>query len=168
MNIAWVIAEKYLLPPSISTAALNDAAPTWASWRLWRTYNVDNTVCYQDEDAKQVINQGYHEVSNLYISEPAWQKLNKPPGVKCFGGVFPKSILQAEDVVSIHLAAAQNDLLLLLGFNLSDLNSVFYTGLIENSPQQQWVIVDGAVPSKLSTLPNLTCDTLQNVLQSLA
>lgn len=167
MNIAWVIAEKYLLPPNIPISALNDAAPIWASWRLWRTYNVDNTVCYQDEDASLVINQGYHEVSNLYISEPAWQKLNKPPGVKCFGGAFPKSISQAEDVISIHLAAAQNDLILLLGFDLSDHNSLFYTNLIEHSPQQQWVIVDGTVPSKLLTLSNLTCDTLQNVFELL-
>lgn len=167
MNIAWVIAEKYLLPPKIPTSALNDAAPIWASWRLWRTYNIDNTVCYQDTDVEQVIDQGYHEVSNLYISETAWQKLQKPTGVKCFGGSFPKSIAQSEDVIAVHLAAAQNDLILLLGFDLADAYSIFYTGLIENTPDKQWVIVDNTVPKNFSSLSNLTCDKLQNVLQLL-
>jgi len=59
MNIAWLFAENTLLPPATDIQAIKDAAPVWGSWRTQRGYQTDNVICWQHDQAVQLVAQVY-------------------------------------------------------------------------------------------------------------
>jgi len=103
-------------------------------------------------------------------------------GVKLYDGDFSPEVDDIEDIVALHLAAAQSDIVLLLGFDwvmpkdvtdrlvrhkLTNRHGLM-RGVIDGSPNVQWVAVDSEEMDKsYRSLPNLTSDSLRNVLQLL-
>jgi hypothetical protein len=171
MNICWVLAEHAVIPIALTAITLKSVAPIWSSWRNVRSFDVDNAVCYDIEQASKLIANDYHTVCNLYVSETVVQQHQNLP-LKAFGGSFDFDIVSQDDIVGLHLASAQGQVVLLLGFDLgpkgskpSDYLELIYQ-TINSYPQTQYVIIDqpGSVDKKLLTLANLTCDNLENVL----
>jgi hypothetical protein len=82
----------------------------------------------------------------------------------------------------MHLAADKSDIVLMLGFDLSkkspNLDKLIehqlrnYRGLVRQTildyPQTQWVVVDHIqeLHTEYAKLPNITCDTLNNILEN--
>ena len=109
--------------------------------------------------------------------------LDQPPRVRLYDGKFPDDIEQADEIVSLHLAAGISDIVLLLGFDLGEkpknpnkllehrahVYRTLVKHAIEDNPEVQWVLVDhpGAIRKDLSKKDNLTQDTLENVLAML-
>ena len=106
--------------------------------------------------------------------------LDKPALIKVYEGEFQHDIEHHEDIVSMHLAASQADIVLLLGFDFTEpailpdklqqhrahnYRSLAKQAMINNA-QTQWVLVDhpGKVMKDWNTLDNLTVDTMSNVL----
>lgn len=174
MNIAWVLAEHAVLPSSLTGNGLNSAAPVWSSWRHVRGYQVDNAVCYNMSVAQRLIDQGWHQLCNLYVPDNVKHK-NPTSQVSAFAGSFDLNIPSQDDIVCAHLAAAQSNVVLLLGFDLdrSTTEKQTYVDLIyavmESYPTVQWVMIDpiGKPESRFFELPNFTCDSIQNVLNLL-
>jgi hypothetical protein len=117
------------------------------------------------------------------LPEQYHQDLGRPTGVKYYGGNFDQEVDHIEDIVSLHLAAAASDIVLIMGFVFPPIGEIadrfelhklrnrygLIRSLIANNPDQQFVLIDH--PKKLEKtyqdLANLTRDSLKNVLKLL-
>jgi hypothetical protein len=177
MNIAWLFAENTVLPPTTPVQAIKDLAPIWGSWRTQRGYQTDNVVCWDPGQAEKLSRQGYAKICNLYIPEKIYQQLNKPAGVRAFGGEFDFVVDSIDDIIATHLVASVADVILMVGFDLESKTKSTpsrnnYIGLLANaieSSGKQWVVIDHHtdLAETIQKLPNITSDLLPNVLQLL-
>lgn len=181
MRICIVIAEGYD-NPLVDPDALSDIGSTWGSWRTWRAWKTDNVLCNDKTKASDLITRAFQAVCNLYIPKKYYVELNRPVGIKLYEGEFPAEFDKIEDIVSMHLVAEQNDLVLLLGFDLvlpktedkyqdhKNKNYVSaFTSAVRLYENTQWVLIDVEhLPETLEDLPNITCDSYQNVLDLLS
>lgn len=184
MNICWVLADNTVLDPTLNIVSLKDIGPIWGSWKTWRAYSTDNVVCHNQNQAVDLIKREFQNTCNFYIHSDAYQFLNSPPNVKLYQGQFPDQINTPDEIISMHLAASQNDIVLLIGFDwskkpklvdrLQEHHAHVYRTLVkhtvQNNPTVQWVLVDHApdlIPD-LVKLPNLTQDTFSNIVKMLA
>lgn len=180
MRISWVIADNANLDPLIDHNDLKNIGPIWGSWKSWRQFKTDNVICYDFKKAHELLSRNFQEKCNFYIKEEDFVSLERPTNVKLFRGQFPKEIDNCDDIVSMHLASSQSDIVLLLGFDLVQKNIAdklkahqqhVYLHLVKSTIQSnsnvQWVILDQP-KSELKTykdLTNFTTDTLQQVLK---
>jgi len=177
VNISWVIAEGYQFDPVLDIDTIKDIGPIWGSWTTWRGCSTDNVICDNSSKVQDLIDRGFHKGCNFYIPNHIWQELKCPPGVQNYDGKFEHSMQHTDDIVALHLASNLFDIILMLGFNLVPMSTAsdrHYYGhtlsVIKNHPDTQWVLVDHPVglDKNFKDLPNLTCDTLENVLKLLA
>jgi len=177
MNIAWLFAENTVLPPTTPVQAIKDLAPIWGSWRTQRSYQSDNVVCWDPTQAEKLYRQGYAKICNLYIPEQTYQKLNRPAGVRAFGGSFDFAVDSIDDIIATHLVASVADVILMMGFDLEaqtkpSASRTNYIGILARAIElsgKQWVIVDHHtdLAEPIQKLSNITSDLLPNVLQLL-
>ena len=177
MNIAWLFAENTVLPPTTSVQAIKDLAPIWGSWRTQRSYQSDNVVCWDPDQAEKLVRQGYAKICNLYIPESVYQQLGKPKGVRAFGGGFDFSVDSVDDIIATHLVASVADVILMVGFDLEAKTKPLpsrtnYIGILARAiaaSDKQWVVVDHHtdLAEPIQKLSNITRDLLPNVLQLL-
>jgi len=177
MNIAWLFAENTVLPPTTPVQAMRDLAPIWGSWRTQRSYQSDNVVCWDPTQADKLCRQGYAKTCNLYIPETVYQQLDKPAGVRVFGGGFDFAVDSVDDIIATHLVASVADVILMVGFDLEaktkpSASRNNYIGILAQAigdSGKQWVIIDHHTDfaEPIQKLSNITSDLLPNVLQLL-
>jgi hypothetical protein len=68
MKFAWVLSETLQLPPKYQLKQLQDRAPIWGSWRIWRSYHCDHCVCGDQQEARYCIEHQYYQYCNLIYS----------------------------------------------------------------------------------------------------
>jgi hypothetical protein len=103
--------------------------------------------------------------------------LNKPAGVRAFGGGFDFTVDSVDDIIATHLVASVADVILMVGFDLEtktkpSLSRTNYIGILANAIElsgKQWVVVDHHtdLAEPIQKLSNITRDLLPNVLQLL-
>jgi hypothetical protein len=178
MNIAWLFAENTLLPPATDVQAIKNVAPIWGSWRTQRGYQTDNVICWDPQQAQQLVAQGYGAICNLFIHQSVYDELDKPKGVRVFGGEFVHAVDSHDDVVGMHLVASTADVILMVGFDFVEPKNptesrTNYLGLtaqvVRDHPKQQWVLIDHSteLAKPFKDQENITCDRMKNVLQLL-
>ena len=177
MNVAWLFAENTLLPPTTPVQAIKDLAPIWGSWRTQRGYQTDNVVCWDPEQSEKLVQQGYAKICNLYIPEKIYEQLEKPNGVRAFGGDFNFAVDSVDDIIATHLVSSVADVILMVGFDLEaktkpSPSRTNYIGILAQaieSSGKQWVIIDHHtdLAESIQKLANITRDLLPNVLQLL-
>jgi len=180
MRISWVIADTAVIDPTADVAELKNVGPLWGGWRTWRAFQTDNVICYSFEKARDLVTRQFQNRCNLYVAAKDFAKLDRPSGVQLFHGEFPEEISQQDEIVSLHLASGQSDIVIMLGFDLAEKqiadtlakhnHHVYHhliRTLIKNMPNVQWVALDQTVPVDKSykLLPNFAIDTLPNVLK---
>jgi hypothetical protein len=184
MNISWVLADSTVLDPTLDIVTLKDIGPIWGSWKTWRGCSTDNVICHDQGRAVELIKREFQNSCNFYIHNDAYQFLNSPSNVKLYQGQFPDQIDNPDEIIAMHLAASQNDILLLIGFDwtkkpkltnrLQEHCAHVYRTLVEhtirNNPDVQWVLVDHNpnLWSDLEKIENLTQDTFSNIVKMLA
>lgn len=176
LNIGWVIATGFQFDPIVDVDRIKDIGPIWGSWTTWRGCGTDNVICHDRTKAKDLVDNGFQSGCNLYVPESVYQELQRPIGVRPYGGNFEYQVANIEDIVALHLAGSSLDIILMLGFDLYKLNpnNKHYYGLIlsfvNNNPDIQIVLIDHLpdLDKNFQDRDNLTCDTLGNVLQLLA
>ena len=184
MRVAWVVATNHAVGADTNLDAIKAIGPIWGSHETWRAWSTDNVVCHDRTRARELLDRAFQAVCNFYLPRTQYEFLQRPIGVKLYEGDFSMEVDAIDDIVSLHLAAAQSDIVLMLGFDLGPLESTtdrlaahkwrnrhgLMRGLIANSGQTQWVVVNpaGDLDKAYQTLPNLTCDTMANALQLLA
>jgi hypothetical protein len=157
--------------------AIKDLAPIWGSWRTQRSYQSDNVVCWDPEQAEKLCRQGYAKICNLYIPDPVYKQLNRPAGVRVFGGGFDFSVDSVDDIIATHLVASVADVILMVGFDLEAKTNPSasrnnYIGILAQAigaSGKQWVVIDHHtdLAEPIQKLSNITRDLLPNVLQLL-
>jgi hypothetical protein len=132
-------------------------------------------------DADQLVKRQFQKSCNLYMPNSVYTSLGRPQGVKLYEGDFMgHEVDNKDELVAINLAATVADVVLLIGFNLSERQADSdklqehkaknYYGLIKqaikSNEQTQWIVVDHTEPlsKEFSDLPNLDKDTFDNVL----
>ena len=183
MRINWVLASGFQFDPTIDIEILKQIGPFWGSWATWRGCATDNVICHTTAQSKKLIKRNFQNDCNFYIPEKNYQDLNRPAKVKLYQGDFNENVDNIEDIISMHLAETLSELVLLVGFNLSEIvdpgdrfalhKIKNYYGLIHSlisTSTAQFVLLDhdGNLDKSYQDLTNLTCDTLENVLQLLA
>lgn len=181
MNISWVLATGTQIDPTVEISRLKELGSFWGSWQTWRSCQTDNVVCYSQSKAAELVKRNFQSLCNLYIPNSVYLSLDRPTGVKIFEGDFVHDVDHHEDIVSMHLASVNSDIILLLGFDfgehpkqedrLAEHRAHNYRSLtkqvIVDHPLIQWVVIDhaGEFRKDLQDLPNLGKDTLSNILQ---
>lgn len=182
MRICWIVADEFN-DPLTDPETLANIGSTWGSWRTWRAWNTDNVLCNDAKKAKELITRAFQAVCNLYIPKQHYVMLERPVGVKLYEGEFPAEFSGVEDIVSMHLVSAHNDLVLLLGFDLStpaqtDAYELHkrknylsaFRAAVKMYPDTQWVLINHnqELDASIKQLENLSCDSYENVLKLLS
>jgi hypothetical protein len=180
MNITWVIADSAQADPTVDIDQFKQLGAFWGSWRTWRAWQIDNVICHDQGKAAELIKRNFQNSCNFYIPNSVYTSLNRPDGVRLYEGEFVHDLDRQEEIVAIHLAATTSDIVLLLGFDLTEIvpgpdrltthreqhhrNHIWQA--IKTYKDVQWVIVDhaGKLDPNLSKLENLVQDTLKTVL----
>jgi hypothetical protein len=180
MEVSWVISADFG-DPVVKSSKLKEIGSLWGSWKTWRSWSTDNVLCSDDTKAQELIKRAFHGVCNFYIPEKSYIKLGRPTGVKVFGGDFPDDFPNQEDVIALHLCS-QSELVLCLGFDMTDITETDATGkflarsyeaavraVIKNNPNTQFVFINhpGDLDKSFNSLQNISCDSYENVLQLL-
>jgi hypothetical protein len=182
MNVSWVLADNFILDPVIDIKDIKEIGSLWGSWKTWRGCQTDNVICHELTKAGDLLKRNFQTNCNFYIPNANWITLDRPEGVQLYEGKFLDEF-QPEEIVAMHLAASQSDIVLLLGFDLTEKTKnpdrlaehrahVYRTLVkhcIENNSEVQWVLVDhpGDIMKFMSKIPNLVKDTMDTALSLL-
>ena len=180
MNISWVLSDSLILDPTVDVIKLKEIGSFWGSWRTWRAYQTDNVLCHDLDKADELIKRAFHASCNFYLPNSIYTTLNSPKGVRLYEGDFIHDVNHKEEIIALHLAATTSDIVLLLGFNFQEEETIAdkliehrahnYRSLtrqvIKDNPTVQWVVIDHPADFRKDLLEfeNLTKDTLANVL----
>ena len=180
MNISWVLADSAIADPAVNIAELKRLGALWGSWRTWRAWQTDNVICYDQSKTVELIKRNFQNNCNFYIPNSVYTSIDRPNGVQLYAGEFVHDVDRQEEIVAIHLAATTSDIVLLLGFDLTELEpnpdrllghkAHHHRNLIRQAVKDyahvQWVVVDHPDPldPNLTNLENISTDTLQAVL----
>lgn len=180
MNISWVLADSVLIDPTQDIAALKNIGPLWGSWRTWRACQTDNVICHDLAKASELLKRNFHHNCNFYIPNSIYTSLDRPDGIKLYEGNFVHDVMNQEEIVALHLAATTSDIVLMLGFDLTELEPTadrlqthriqHHRNLVHHAfkdyNQVQWVIVDhpDKLDPNLSNLDNVATDIMETVL----
>ena len=184
MRVSWVLAASVVNRRDWGRypELMKSIAPMWGSWKTWVDFSTDNVVCHDLDKSRDLVNRAFHAVCNFYVYKQHFEQLGSPARINVYDGTYHVMIPDVEDIVSMHLAAARSDMVLLLGFdfaktvasnsaeqdqNLRDRKGLL-RGVVANT-NTQWVAIDhDAVPdTSFSNLSNFTRDTMDNVLRLL-
>jgi hypothetical protein len=180
MNISWVLSDTVVIDPTIDVGSLKNIGALWGSWRTWRAYSTDNVICHDQSKAVELIKRNFQNYCNFYIPNSVYHSIDCPAGVKLYEGNFVHDVINQEEIVAVHLAATTSDIVLLLGFDLTELvpepdrlkthQAHHHRNLIRQAIKDyehvQWVVVDhfGKLDPNLVNLPNISTDSLTTVL----
>lgn len=180
MNISWVLADLATPDPTLDIEELKRIGPIWGSWRTWRAFQTDNVLCHDQQKAFELISRNFQTNCNFYIPNTVYISLDRPSGVNLYEGAFVHDVDHQEEIVAIHLAATTSDIVLLYGFDLTELQTNpdrllahrahhhrnHIRQAVKDYNQIQWVIVDHVsdLDPNLANLDNVVTDSLQNVL----
>lgn len=180
MNINWVLTDTTSIDPTVDIDRLKALGPFWGGWPTWRSYGTDNVVCHDSSQARSLVNNNFHSRCNLYVPSSVYQEIDRPTGVKLYQGEFNHLIDHPNDIVSMHLASGVSDVVLLLGFDLTQKPNPddklqfhkwhnyrnYFCQIVKTSESVQWVLLDqpSEIDKDLKKIPNLQFDTLENIL----
>lgn len=180
MNISWVLADSAVLDPTQDIDSLKRLGAFWGSWRTWRAYQTDNVICHDQSKASELIKRNFQTQCNLYLPNSVYASMGRPDGVRLYAGDFVHDVVRQEEIVAVHLAASTSDIVLLLGWDLSELTKDgdrlsshqahhhrnLLNQAIKDYNQIQWVVVDheGEICPNLAKLDNVVTDTMASVL----
>jgi hypothetical protein len=179
MRVSWIVASDYVLDPAVSPDDLKVVGPIWGSWRSWRGCETDNVICHDIDKARQLLARAFQSVCNFYLPRKYYQALDRPMGAKWYDGDFQQDVQDIEDIIAMHLASENSDIMLVMGFDLSrsDQPAQHQTVHRQNLIRQimhdradiQWVLIDHEreLGPDMTNLANVTRDRFENVLKLL-
>jgi hypothetical protein len=182
MNINWVLANDYVPNPTVDLDQLKSCGAFWGGWQTWRACATDNVICNDLDQAHALLSRKFNLKCNFYIPESIYQPVGRPEQVRLYGATTNLDLKNKEEIISMHLAGSQSDIVLLLGFDwqskpknsdrlsehvAQNYRTLVKQAIVENS-QVQWVLVDHPeqLMDELNNVSNITCDTLEGVLNT--
>lgn len=181
MNISWVLSDTATLDLKHDLEHMKRLGSLWGSWRTWRAFQTDNVVCHDQQKAAELIRRDFQTRCNFYVPDNIHANLDRPAGVRLYGGQFAHDVIRPEEVVALHLAATTSDIVLLLGWDLGELRpnddrlathqAQHHRNMVHQAlktyDKVQWVVVDHDVPlaPNLARLENVMPDGMDSVLK---
>lgn len=179
MRFNWVLARGFATCDKHDWQRIQNSAPTWASTSP-RKITAQNSICSNAAECLQLLKSAAYQRTNLYVPHDFWQEHGQPTVVRVFQATPYPNITDVDDIIALHLAAANSDIVLMLGFDLvlntgpmdaktakilQDYHGLLRS-LIVNTPETQFVAINQAqmLSPAYQGITNLTCDTLQAVL----
>lgn len=181
MKSCWIIADDFA-DTHIDPDQLKNIGPLWGSWKTWRAWQTDNVLCHDANKAQELVTREFQKTCNFHIPQKHYTMLGRPNNVNLYEGDFPGEFDNPEEIVAMHLASQNNNLILLIGYDLTEIKSGSkfqkhkdknyinaFRATINTYPDVQWVLIDHSedLDKSLLNLPNLTCDKFESVLQLL-
>lgn len=179
-KISWVLSDSVQLDPTQDIEELKTLGAFWGSWRTWRVCETDNVICHDQVKAAELIRRDFQNTCNFYVPDTVHVNLDRPSGVKIYAGEFSHNVIHQEELVAMHLAATTSDIVLMLGWDLSELKpdpdpltanrERHHRNMVRQAfltyDQIQWVIVDhpNDLDKNIATLSNVVTDTLDSIL----
>lgn len=183
MRVNWIFSAVYNPAPEIDLERIKSIGPTWGSYKSWRACQSDNVICHDLVQSQALLKRAFQAVCNFYLPRANYQDLGRPLGVKLYDGDYKAQVDDLEDIIAMHLVAANSDIVLMCGFDLGkpEITDDRYDKhklvnrhglirqIIHGNPKVQWVLVDHTkkLDKAYENLDNLTCDTMDNALQLL-
>lgn len=178
MQCSWIFSAAWQPDIGVDLDQMHDIAPSWGSWKSWRQCGTNNVICYDSDRCRDLLGKAFQAVCNFYIPKSVYDDL-RPQGCRVFGGEFPAKVTDIEDIVSMHLASTDCDLVMLLGFDFAQCDTIgvenqhrmaMMRQIIQQRDTVQWVLIDhdAEIAGIYQSLTNLTSDTLQNAVQLLS
>jgi hypothetical protein len=173
------IVGSGLSPDTPWVSLIKNKVPVWSALTQWYTWQADNIVINSFAEATSALTRQLQTKSNLYLPESLYVDLSRPYGVHLYGGSYVEEVDNAEQIIAMHLTGATNDIILLLGFDLSEYDITdkyqshkrkkyinYFLTVIAMHPNTQWVCVNhnGPLDSRLTSASNLLLDSSDNVL----
>lgn len=182
MRTCWILGSLWK-EHTEHAEDLKKIGPVWSGPEAWRSFQSDNVISNDNKKSMSLLKRAFQSVCNFYIHKDAYATLGRPSGVKMYDGNFSQPMDHTNEIITCHLVAPSHDIVLLLGFDLSLIESddleVAHKNLaylramksvIYQTPNTQWVLVNNGsrtIFKELQDLPNFTCDEMKNVLQLL-
>lgn len=182
MKVCWVLGEDFQSHAD-KAKSIKAVAPIWGSHKTWREFETDNVICNELPIAIGLLNRAFQAVCNFYVPKERYVDLGRPNGVKMYDGGFNVEMFNKDEIIALHLVAPNNDIVLLLGFNLAPRDWGDYKiakhqwtnyllavkTVIAQHPDTQWVAIDqiSDIHPDIKNLPNFTCDKIENVVHLL-
>ena len=183
MRVSWVAAASYQFDAALDVDRIKAVGPIWGSWQSWRACATDNVICHNRAKARELLDRAFQAVCNFHVPRAHYEFLQRPVGVRLYEGDYQQQVDDIEDIIALQLSAASSDIVLMLGYDLGEIEPsedrliqhrrVNRHGLIRSalvaSVQTQFVLIDPAreLDKAYQELPNVTCDTMANALQLL-
>lgn len=181
MRINWVVANQASIQNKSTVDDMKAVGPIWGGHQTWRHFRTDNVICHDLAMIRKLMGRALHAVCNFYAPKKHYADLGRPASLQFYDGDFQHDVTDPEDIIAMHLTAANSDIVLLYGFEMAiaaEINDrmeqhrvVNYHGLmrsaIATNPDVQWVLVDPQTkpdPVYLA-LPNFNCERMKNVLK---
>lgn len=180
-KISWVLSDSTLVDPSYDIEDLKKLGVFWGSWQTWRACQTDNVICHNQVKADELIKRQFQNKCNFYIPDSVYANLGRPDGVKVYAGEFVHDVIRQEEIIALHLAATTSDIVLLLGWDLSELKTdpdrlianqqLHHRNMIRQAFDTYnhitWVIVDHteSLDPNIARLENVVTDSLTTVLE---
>jgi hypothetical protein len=180
-KISWVLADSAVLDPAHDINNFKRLGSFWGSWKTWRSCQIDNVICHDQIKVAELIKRQFQARCNFYISDSVYANLDRPDGVKVYAGEFVHDVIRQEEIVALHLAATTSDIVLLFGWDLTELKpdpdrlgsnqQLHHRNMVRQAfityNQVTWVIVDhpADIAPNIANLENVVTDTLNTVLE---
>lgn len=175
-----MLSNNFALDPTVDLHTLKEIGSFWGGWSTWRSCSTDNVICHDAGKANELIKRNFQNLCNFYVAEDNYQFLGNPSNVKLYGGKFQHDLDNQEDIVAVNLVANSHDIVLLLGFDFSEISAqleklekhkklnyqnLFKQAILDNSTIQ-WVLIDhtNELAKSLQNIENLTTESLENVI----
>lgn len=184
MKISWLLAHGYDAEASAGSHPMKEIGSLWGSWTTWRNCQTDNVISAELDKSQQLLMRAFNAVCNFWINKNHFSALGRPTNVQQFDDNHPEVLDHREDIIAAELVSQRYDLILAVGFNLSnsDLDLDDYEKIkksnynksmlkiISENPGTQWVFVDHSnkLCDEIKNLENVTCDKMENVLKLLS
>jgi hypothetical protein len=180
-KISWVLSDSTALDPTYDIDDLKRLGAFWGSWQTWRSCQTDNVVCHDQVKAAELIKRQFQTRCNFYMPDTVYANLDRPEGVRVYAGEFVHDVIRQEEIVALHLAATTSDIVLLLGWDLTELEKdpdrlinnqqLHHRNMIRQAfmtyNEVTWVVVDHpeSIDPNIAILENVVTDTLNTVLE---
>jgi hypothetical protein len=184
MKTVWIVASGSQRPDNCELNDIKHIGPIWGAHNTWRSWKTDNVVASGVSACKLMLERKIQLHSNLYIPRTLYSDLGRPNDVNLYDSPNWMEAKDIDDVIAMNLAAANSDIVLLFGFDLSTPESSGDTikdrmvknrygiilSLIRGFDHTQWVLIDppSDTDASFGSLANFTCDSLSNVLTLLS
>lgn len=182
MKVCWVLgsdADRHV----DKATSIKAVAPIWGGHNTWKEFETDNVVCHDLPTAILLLKRAFQAVCNFYVPKERYIDLGRPSGIKMYDGGFNVEMFNKDQIIALHLVAPNNDIVLLLGFDLAQKDFgdnkaskhqwtnylLAIKTVITNNPNTQWVAIDqiSDIHPDIKNLPNFTCDKIENVVHLL-